>query len=276
MEVKNPIIELIYDVQRIKNYSDNFYGPLKLTDERNELISPLQMSIVTSLIIVVLTNISLDKEKVWNRILFIARSRGLQEFLHVITCLIIALVLLPLLSIIFIIFKIHKEMIKNQLLRDKLRYFKGFIEGEDTVWMLESENNKSVINVLAFVDVHGDFDLLLPESLLQSIRDRIYSKLLLTNQFPKLFYRTQRSPSGYFYWTDDNKLTINDYVRYIENENESENWEICESEFREKMSKICNNSLPADDTALWECLISKQPMRCDNTRELKVPVSDLT
>lgn len=272
MKVKNPIIKLLY--KSCENYSDNFYGPLKLNDERNELLSPLQMSCISCLVIVGLTNISLDKEKIWNRILFILRSRGLQEFLHVVCCLAFAIILLPLLLAIFVTFKIHKELIKSQLLRDnKSLNFKGFIEGEDVVWMLENKNTKSIINVLAFVDVNGDFDLLLPESLLQSIRDRIYTKLMLPNLFPKLFYRTQRSPSGYFYWIDENKLTINEYVRIIEND--CENVEISEDEFRNKMSEICNQSLPAEDTALWECLISRQAMRCKNG-ELKIPVSQLT
>lgn len=273
MEVKNPIIELFYKscgVESMKNYSDNFYGPLKFNDERNELLSPLQMSCMSCFLIVILTNISLDKEKIWNRLLFILGSRGLREFLHVVICLAFALILLPVLLAIFVIFKIHKELIKSQLLRDKSLHFKGFIEGEDVVWMLENKNTKSIINVLAFVDVNGDFDLLLPESLLQSIRDRIYTKLMLPNLFPKLFYRTQRSPSGYFYWINENESTINEYVRIIEND--SENVEISEEEFRNKMSEICNQSLPAEDTALWECLISRQAMRCKNG-ELKIPVS---
>lgn len=108
MEVKNPIIELFYksyDVQLMKNYSNNFYGPLKINDLRNELeMSPLHLACITGLAIVILTNISLDKEKIWNKILFVFKSRGVCEFFYVTTCLSLALIFLPLMLSIFITF----------------------------------------------------------------------------------------------------------------------------------------------------------------------------
>lgn len=273
MEVQNPIIKLFKscDVQRMKNYSDNFYGPMKTSNEdKNDFLGPFTMACFAGLFIVTLTNFSLDKEKIWNRIFYIVKSRGLKEFFYTITCLAFALILLPFMLAIFIIFKIHKNMLKSQLKADKKLKFKDFIEGEDVVWMLENEKSKAIINVLAYVNIDGEFNLDLPRNLLSSIRTRIFAKLVLPNTFPKMFYRTQKTPSGYFYWTAENHLAISDYVRYI-NAKEG-NDELSENELKILMSEICNQPLPAKDTALWECLISKNAVRCGDGK-IKIPVS---
>lgn len=272
MEVQNPIIKLFKscDVQRMKNYSENFYGPLKASDDKNEFLGAFEVACLTGLVIVILTNISLDKEKIWSRILYVIKSRGLKEFVFTISCLTFALILLPFMLAIFIIFKIHKAMIKRQLKKDKKLNFKDFIEGEDVVWMLENEASKSIINVLAYVNIDGEFDLKLSKNLLQSIRTRIFAKLVLPNSFPKMFYRTQKTPSGYFYWTTENRLAISDYVRYLNAKEDND--ELSEDELKILMSEICNQPLPADNTALWECLISRNVMRSGDGR-LRLPVS---
>jgi hypothetical protein len=83
-----------------------------------------------------------------------------------------------------------------------------------------------------------------------------------------MFYRFVRSAEGYFYWTDENSLTINDYVRYLDYTSENES---TEKEFSRRLSVICNSSLPANNSALWECLIGKQMIK-GNDGELKLPV----
>jgi hypothetical protein len=272
MEVKNPIMKLFKscDVQRMKNYSDNFYGPLKTTDDKNEFLGPFEIACLTGLAIVALTNISLDKEKIWSRILYVIKSRGLKEFVFTISCLALALILLPFMLAIFIIFKTYKEMVKRQLKNDKKLNFKDFIEGEDVVWMLENQTSKSIINVLAYVNIEGEFDLSLSKNLLQSIRTRIFAKLVLPNAFPKMFYRSQKTPSGYFYWTTENRLAISDYVRYLNVKEDND--ELSEDELKILMSEICNQPLPADDTALWECLISRNVVKGGDGK-LRLPVS---
>lgn len=254
----------------MKNYSDNFYGPLKTSDDKNGILGPFEMAWLTGLLIVILTNVPFDKEKNWSRILHVIKSRGLKEFFYIISCLIVALILLPLLLAIFAIFKIRKQVLKLQLKKDKKLFFKDFIEGEDVVWMLENKASKSIINVLAYVNIDGEFTLDLPKNLLSSIRTRIFAKLVLPNAFPKMFYRTQKTPSGYFYWTLENRLAISDYVRYLNVKEDND--ELSEDELKILMSEMCNQPLPADDTALWECLISRNAVRGGDNR-LRLPVS---
>lgn len=255
----------------MKNYSDNFYGPLKTSDDKNEIFGSFEVACLTGLVIVVLTNIPLDKEKIWSRILYVIKSRGVKEFFFTISCLAVAVILLPFLLAIFTIFKIRKLSIKRQVKSDKKLHFKDFIEGEDVVWMLEKKTSKAVINVLAYVNIDGEFDSNLPKNLLQSIRTRIFAKLVLPHAFPKMFYRTQKTSSGYFYWTTENHLAISDYVRYLSLKS-GNNEELSEEELKLSMSKICNQPLPANDTALWECLISQNVVRGADSR-LKLPVS---
>lgn len=272
--MENPLSNLFKscDVQRMKNYSANFYGPLKTSDNNNSLLGPFEMSCLTGLAIVILTNISVDKEKIYNRIHYIIKSRGMQEFIYNISCITIALILLPLLSGIFLIFKLNKAILKRKLRNNKKLHFKDFIEGEDVVWMLEGETSKSVINVLAYVNIDGEFDFNLSTKLLHSIRTRIFTKFVIPKAFPKIFYRSQKSPTGYFYWTTENRLTINDYVRYANLKDDKS--ELNEDDLKVLMSDICNQPLPANDTALWECLISQNVVRGSDNK-LKLPVGIL-
>jgi hypothetical protein len=161
--------------------------------------------------------------------------------------------------------------VRHHLVKDKSLRFVDFMTGEDTVWVCENDKSKSIINVLAFVNSNNEINENLPNDLLRSIRARVFTKLVLTKQFPKLFYRRMRDLSGYFYWTSDNRLSINDYVRYLGRVNEED--VISEEQMKRKMSLISNDALPAENSALWECLIGPQPIR--NEDGIKYPVSNV-
>lgn len=268
MEVKNPLIELMLkscDVEFMKNYSNEFYGPLRSDSKADNLVSLHLVSLIV-LSIIIFTNFNFDKEKLRNRVLFLLKSPALKELLYVIICFLVSLIFVPLVFLIAGSFRLYRAYIAKCLKNDKSSRFKGFLVGEDSFWVCEDDNAKSVINVLAFVNCESEN---MHEKLLTSIRDRIYSKLMLPNAFPKMFYRKKRDDSGYFYWTDENYLTINDYVRFMDSSKEVF---ISDDDFKDQLSSICNQSLPANHSALWECLISRQAIQYDDG--IKYPVSN--
>jgi hypothetical protein len=274
MEVKSPIIKFVLqkcDVQLMKNYSDDFYGPMRSNDSKSDFVNPLSFAFtLIGLILVLCTNCHFDKEKVWNQLFFLLKSPALKEFCYVLSCLCASLIFLPFTLLIGVTFKIYREYVRYHLLKDKSLKFVDFMTGEDTVWVCENDKSKSIINVLAFVkSKSSEVNENLPRELLQSIRARIFTKLVLIKRFPKLFYRKQRDESGYFYWTSDNTLSINNYVRYLEKFNDSKI--MSDDEMKRQMSEICNNALPGNNSALWECLISQQPIQIGD--DIKYPVS---
>lgn len=271
MEVKNPLIELMLkscDVEFMKNYSNEFYGPLRSNDSKADNVVSLHLVSLIVLSIIIFTNFNFDKEKLKNRVLFVLKSPALRELLYVIICFLVSLIFVPIVSLIAGSFKLYRAYVAKCLKNDKSSRFKGFLVGEDSFWVCEDDNAKSVINVLAFVNCESEN---MHEKLLTSIRDRIHSKLMLPNAFPKMFYRKKRDDSGYFYWTDENYLTINDYVRFMGNPKEVF---ITDDEFKDQLSSICNRSLPANHSALWECLISRQAIQYDDG--IKYPVSNFS
>ncbi|KAG5670581.1 hypothetical protein PVAND_000833 [Polypedilum vanderplanki] len=264
MEVKSPIFEFMLkkcDVQLMKNYSNDFYGPMRHNDTKSDFLDPLNLIFSScALIVIIFTNFHLDKEKTKSQLFFVLKSPNIKEFFYVVSCLLASIFFLPFILLISITFKIYREYVKHHyLLKNKKLKFVDFMTGEDTVWVCENNNSKSIINVLAFINSNNAINENLPNELLNSIKSKVFSKLVLTNRFPKLFYRRQRDPSGYFYWTNDNSLSINNYVRFLDRFNES--IVIKDEEMKRQMSEICNNSLPANNSALWECLIGQQAVQ---------------
>lgn len=271
MEVKRPIIELMlksYDAELMKNYSNEFYGPLKRSNEtKHDEYILLHIAGAIGILIVIFTNFNFDKEKLRNKVLFVIKSPALKDFLYVTICFLMSLIFVPILLLCTLSFVIYRKFVQKSLARSKSSSFKGFLSGEDSFWVCEDDVSKSVINVLAYVKGSQELDGKLHERLLESIRNRIYTKLMLTNQFPKMFYQRKRDESGYFYWTDENQLTINDYVRLT---SQSDQDFITEDDLKDLMSDICNEPLPASHSALWECLISKQAIQFEDG--VKYPV----
>jgi hypothetical protein len=259
-------------IEHTKNESNEFFVPnflLRTNDTKPHLLlSPAQFGWLTGLLLILLSNYQIDKDKCLNRLKFFLKSSSVGEFVFTTSCFLVWMLLLPLLVLVVGIFRIHKEIDEFKLRQDKSKRFIRSMNGEDIVWACEDGLSKSIINVLAYIRAPTDFDINFSEKLLRSIRDRIFTKLMTTNRFPKMFYRRRNSNSGYFYWTDENHLTINDYVRFSEKK-DGENVRN-ENDFKEEMSAISNQTLPADNTALWECLVGQQMVKVGN--DLKYPV----
>lgn len=96
-------------------------------------------------------------------------------------------------------------------------HFKGFLEGTDALWAAEEDASKSVINVMAIIEVNKFFankeDI--PIKVLLAMRKRLSSRLRSDYvPFPKMFYK-RVVDYGYCFWSDDNDLTFEDYIRCI-------------------------------------------------------------
>lgn len=120
-------------------------------------------------------------------------------------------------------FKVYKE-ITGLILKRQVKGFKGFLNGEDIVWACEDTFSKSIINAVIYVNPRPqDYNNNVPENLLESLRTQMYKNLMvktvqkagsseLTVPHPKMLYTRQKTSGGYFYWTEENKLTIDDFV----------------------------------------------------------------
>lgn len=260
-------------MEQARNYSNEFLRPnLLRSNDSNPFMSPAQFGCFTGLLIIVFSNYQIDKEKCLNRLWFVLNSPSSRELIFVTTCFLASMLFMPSTLLVFAVFRIYKELDGLKLRKDGAARFKGFLNGEDIVWACEDAVSKSIINVLAFVGAKPNDDENLPENLLQSIRNRIQTKLMSTNRFPKMFYRRRKSDSGYYYWTDDNQLTISDYVRFSKSQKVLEAQ--TEQAFKTEMSEISNDPLPADNTALWECLVSQRAVRVGD--DTKYPVRNAT
>lgn len=276
MKARRQIIELASKssdfgfFDQARNYSNEFFGPnfLRSNDANETLLSPAQFGCLTGLLIILFSNYQIDKQKCFNRLRFALSSPSLQEFFLITFCFIVSLFFMPSTILCFGSFIVYKRLDGRHLRSNKSSNFKGFLNGEDVVWACE-DVSKSIINILAFVRAPVEDDETLPSNLLQSIRDRISTKLMLTKRFPKMFYRRRKSDCGYFYWTDENPLTINDYVRLSEHRDGEKVQS--ETDFKRRMSVISNEPLPAENTALWECLIGQSAVQVGE--DLKYPVS---
>lgn len=278
MEAKRAIIESVLQspyvgfMEQAKNYSNVFFGPnLLRSNDSNTFLSPAQFGCLTGLLIIFFSNYQIDKDKCLNRLWFLVNSTNIREFIFVTTCFLVSMVFMPLTFLIFVVFRIYKELDATRLRKDKTAHFSDFLNGEDAMWACEDAVSKSIINILAFVGVKPGCDEDSPENLLQSIRHRIQTTLMSTNRFPKMFYRRRKSNSGYYYWTDENRLTINDYVR-LSNRQKVLHAQ-SEEEFKKEISEISNDPLPADNTALWECLINQRAVKVGD--DMKCPVRDI-
>lgn len=278
MEVKSPIVKFVVQsrgmdlIEFARNHSNDFFGPdyLKTSNERNETyLSPAQFGCLTGLLIIIFSTYQNDKEKCLKKIWFGIKSSNFREWILVTVCFLAMLLLMPSTLLIFMGFKIYKHVDGLKVRKLEAENFKGFLNGEDIVWACEDSVSKSIINILAYVRGSSTPDLNFAQNILNSIRNRISTKIIEPNRFPKMFYRRRKSDSGYHYWTDDNPLTITDYVRFTD-ETEPEKPQN-EDDFKNKMSEISNQPLPADNTALWECFIGQQVTKAGD--DMKIPVS---
>lgn len=82
------------------------------------------------------------------------------------------------------------------------------------MWALEDDFAKSVINIMALVEIDGeDNGTDSAANILLALRKRLSLRFLGEYKpFPKLFYKRCKE-HGYSFWTNENECTIEDYIR---------------------------------------------------------------
>lgn len=252
-------------IECVKNHSSGFLGPqYPKSGNSKAFLSKSQFGWITAFI---LFAVLLKKDKTLNRIKKTMGSRQFRDGILMSLCFLLFLVFSPLVLVVVIGFWMFKKIDEFKLRKIQNSNFKDFLNGVDTVWACEDDFSKSIINVLAFVK---SSEANTPQNVLQSLRDRVSTAILSKNRFPKIFYRRVRSDFGYFYWTDENILMINDYIRFASCDSAGV---LKEDTFRKQMSRISNLPLPDDNSALWECLVGQQVVLCGD--DLKLPVITL-
>lgn len=182
----------------------------------------------------------------------------------------------PLVGLFFLILLSYGAISKRLI---RLYYgatFKGFLEGLDAIWNVETGSSRSMLNLLCFVEspLEGHSDI--PEQLLRDIRKTIIDKLkdVPKQPYPRIWW-TRRQRFGFCFWTDDSKLTIEDYVRFMEPIG-TEGKFLEEAQLHEFVGKVSNRLLPDGHAACWELLIGTEPVlqgKSDSATTVKYPVS---
>lgn len=246
----------------VKNHSSGLFGPhYPKTLNSKTFLSQTQFGWITT---VILFAILLEKDKSLNRIKKAMDARKICDVIWATVCFLLFLAFSPLFLVVITGFWFLKRIDEVKLRKIQNSNFKNFLSGVDSVWACEDDFSRSIINVLAFVEANK------PQNLLQSLRDRVSTAILSKNRFPKMFYRRVQSDFGCFYWTDENILMIDDYIRFADCDSSGT---LKEDIFKKQMSRISNLPLPADNSALWECLVGQQFVQCCD--DLKLPVSCL-
>lgn len=267
-DITNQVMKLgLKLIECVKNHSSGLFGPQYPKSENSTtFLSQTQFGWITALI---LFAVLLEKEKTLNRIKSLMDPQKICDGILTALCFLLFLVSSPLVVVVIVGFWMLKKIEEFKLRKIQNPIFKDFLNGEDAVWACEDEFSKSFINVLAFIRASDENT---PQNVLQSLREKVSTAVLSKNLFPKMFFRRIQSDFGYFYWTDENILMIDDYVRLASCDNSEA--VLKEDTFRKQMSRISNMPLPADNSALWECLVGQQLVQCRD--DIKLPVSCLS
>lgn len=150
------------------------------------------------------------------------------------------------------------RIIVNILLKKK--YGSNFIQllvGTDTIWALEEDNARSIINVVTTIEVDTQLNDSSNDNLLNKLKETIRQKFFTGKcPYPKMFYK-RSFEKGYYFWEKHENLCIDDYVRPM---NLNENLEMNNENLHKFVSENANTKLPFNNTASWEVYISDRPM----------------
>ncbi|XP_055320369.1 uncharacterized protein LOC129577418 [Sitodiplosis mosellana] len=186
------------------------------------------------------------------------------DYLHIAfttSCFLVFIALLPLLLTLWLCMLCYRHHIHHTIKRKYGDKFRGFLDGSDAVWALEDDFAKSVINIMALVEINVQSNNSAADSavnILLALRKRLSLRFLGEYKtFPKLFYKRCKE-HGYSFWTNENECTIEDYIRFMPNITEAakhtDNKKYIESAF----GALCNMPLMNNHSASWEILVSKR------------------
>ncbi|XP_054288425.1 uncharacterized protein LOC129004067 [Macrosteles quadrilineatus] len=175
--------------------------------------------------------------------------------------LVMTLVLAPVVGSMLLVCACYRRTV-SAVLRTSLGHkFAGMLYGTDAFWALEDDTSLSIINVLAL----ADFSFIVSTSTqddepLMTISELIQDRLVTTPApFPKLLSLRKQS-LGFFYWEKQESLNINEYIRWMDIEDQGDN-AITETALQNYISSVMNSPLPVNHTAGWEILVGRYPIK---------------
>ncbi|KAL1129211.1 hypothetical protein AAG570_013741 [Ranatra chinensis] len=175
-------------------------------------------------------------------------------------CSIGTLVALPLLSLVFTVLGIYREMARSILLATKHPdgHVVDLLHGTDMFWALEDQNARSVINILSLIDFGG-----VPVK--RGMEPLKIVKEIMRNQLGKkplhcwkLLCHRKLSRFGYYYWEKQNKIRLEDHINWMELDYGE--GEISQKELNEFVSSVVNKELPLGNLSCWEIYVGRRPV----------------
>ncbi|XP_061714942.1 uncharacterized protein LOC133523404 [Cydia pomonella] len=163
-----------------------------------------------------------------------------------ITLIILAL-MLPLI-IAFLLLALVYKLACAVIIKNKDKYFVGFLDSFDVFWSLEDDTTKSVISVLGVIESDS------PTALVLNIKHKLLN-IFSNKATDKLFFRRSEE-YGFYYWRRYSSIDINQYVEMIDFPKKPDMLNTEDLEIL--MSDISNQSLPYNDEALFKILVTKQ------------------
>uniref|UniRef100_A0A1B0FUX8 O-acyltransferase WSD1 C-terminal domain-containing protein n=1 Tax=Lutzomyia longipalpis TaxID=7200 RepID=A0A1B0FUX8_LUTLO len=241
--------------ESVRNIQDHLFKSTAST------FFPSQIGLLCGILIAVLVNVKTNKQ-LQKQLL---KLKNINE-LSLIRISICALVILPLFLAFLLIFLIYRSFVRI-ILQIKFRgKFRGFLSANDTVWTVEHQKWKSVINILALLEEKRseNFESSLKSSeenareILEMIRSK-FEVLMRSDRSEaaqKIFYCLNRE-LGYSFWTTA-ECKIEDYVKFIDIPSSSSF--LTTTLVKKWLGEVSNDFLPRNHSFLWEILVCTKPI----------------
>ncbi|XP_053659029.1 uncharacterized protein LOC128708096 [Anopheles marshallii] len=259
------------------------FGPVQITntvpllqqeDRLDLLLSPAQFGLLSGVVLFLFLRHKLARWKEEHSHVKITNNDDLRRVVYTFLTFLEFLVISPILVTILLTFQMYRFVIQTVLQHRHGKHFKGLLDGADVVWAIEDQNSRGMINIMANVEESfTSTDSSISAVILLTLRKRISSRLMRNYQpYPKMFWK-RNVALGYYFWSDQSELTVEDYIRYMDTIPLADGQRFVEEhQLRSLLSKVNNRHLPADHTSSWEVLVGKQPLFDEARQVLKYPI----
>uniref|UniRef100_A0AAG5DXH6 O-acyltransferase WSD1 C-terminal domain-containing protein n=1 Tax=Anopheles atroparvus TaxID=41427 RepID=A0AAG5DXH6_ANOAO len=248
-----------------------------VSERLDPFLSTSQLGILSGVVLFLFLRHKLSRWREELSHLKVASGTNIRQAVYTFLTFIEFLALSPVFLVVLITFHLCRITVGFVLRWRHGKHFKGLLDGADVVWAIEDQNSRGMINILA--SVHESFvdfesvDGSMSADLLLTLRKRISGRLMRNYQpLPKMFWK-RNVELGYYFWSDQSELTIEDYIRYLDTIPLAEGQRsIDECQLRALLSKINNRHLPANHTSSWEVLVGRQPLVDECRKIIKYPI----
>lgn len=262
------------------------FGPIKISKSAHHihsengldlLLTPTQFGLLSGLVLFLYLRHKITRWREEHSHLKLTTRSDLRRTAYTFLTFLEFLLLSPVLLTILVTFQLYRTAIGIILQRRHGKHFKGLLDGADVVWAIEDQNSRGMINIMANVEEPftnwTSVDGSMSADILLTLRKRISSRLMRNYQpHPKMFWK-RNVELGYYFWSDQSELTVEDYIRYLDTIPLAVNQHsIDERQLRSLLGKINNRHLPANHTSSWEVLVGRQPLYDETRNMLKYPI----